>query len=104
MGLPGLLTARLGAARVRLSDYEPRVLRVLQQNAELNGVGARCTCHRLDWGDRGSMPPDWRGACRMVLGADLLYATATVTPLLATLRELLHPREGEHGAGAKVTN
>ena len=91
MGLPGLLAAVLGASSVALTDYEPAVLQALQQNSALNRVQQRCAFHRLDFRDRTSIPPEWRGACRLVLAADLLYASLIAEPLVATLLELLHP-------------
>lgn len=99
MGLVGLLCAALGAQHVLLTDYEPQVLEHLQQNAALNGVQQRCASLRLDWrAPAAGLAPEQRRSWRRLVAADVLYASAVVQPLIATLRLLLHP-EGEPTAG-----
>ena len=96
MGLVGLLCAQLGAASVLLTDYEPAVLAHLGQNAALNGLQqARCASQQLDWRrPRDSLRPEQRGSWRLVLAADVLYASVVVQPFIDTLALLLH-EEGE---------
>ena len=91
MGLPGLLCAKLGAAAVLLTDYEPVVVRHLAGNAALNGVQQRCTCAALDWFDLAPLAPAQRGAYDLLLLADVIYAAAVVVPLVQTLLALLKP-------------
>ena len=56
-----------------------QVLALLQHNIELNGVEGRCSAQHLDWrawhidGQPGGL-----GSFELLLGADLLYASATV--------------------------
>lgn len=94
MGLPGLLCAKLGAASVLLTDYEPVVVDALRRNAALNGVASACTCLSLDWLDLSPLAPAQRAAHDLVLLADVIYAAAVVQPLVAALRALLRPQSG----------
>ena len=91
MGLPGLLCAKLGAATVLLTDYEPVVVRHLASNVALNGVQQRCTCLALDWFDLAPLAPAQRGVYDLLLLADVIYAEAVVRPLAQTLLALLKP-------------
>lgn len=98
MGLVGLLCAALGAQQVVLTDYEPQVLQHMGHNATLNGLQHCCTSQRLDWQDpSSSLRPEQRGTWRVVVAADVLYASVVVQPLLETLKMMLH-EEGERGA------
>lgn len=93
----GLLCAALGASQVLLTDYEPHVLTHLDRNAALNGLQQRCASLRLDWREpAASLAPHQLAAWRVVVAADVLYASAVVQPLIATLQLLLHS-EGEAG-------
>lgn len=94
MGLPGLLCAKLAAQHVLLTDYEPMVVALIQQNAELNAVAARCACLALDWFNLAPLAPEQRHVFDLLLLADVIYAAAVVGPLVATLCTLLRPRTG----------
>lgn len=95
MGLVGLLCAQLGAAAVLLTDYEPAVLTHLAQNATLNGLAQRCSSQQLDWRHpMDSLQPEQLGAWRLVVAADVLYASVVVQPFIDALALLLH-EEGE---------
>ena len=99
MGLVGLLCAQLGAASVLLTDYEPAVLAHLGQNAALNGLQQRCASQQLDWRrPHDSLRPEQLGGWRLVLAADVLYASVVVQPFIDTLAMLLHA-EGERALG-----
>lgn len=88
----GLLCAALGAQHVLLTDYEPQVLARLSENAALNGLQQRCASLRVDWRQpAASLTPEQQGSWLRVVAADVLYASAVVQPLIATLRLLLHP-------------
>ncbi|KAI7839127.1 hypothetical protein COHA_007130 [Chlorella ohadii] len=92
MGLVGLLCAALGAQHVLLTDYEPQVLAHLDKNAALNGLQKRCASLRLDWRQpAASLAQQQQGNWHRIVAADVLYASAVVQPLIATLRLLLHP-------------
>ena len=98
MGLAGLLCAALGARSVLLTDYEPAVLVHLDRSAALNGQQQRCASLRLDWRAPGeALAPDRRRCWRRVVAADVLYASAVVQPLVATLQLLLHPEGARCG-------
>lgn len=122
-GLPGLLALALGAAHVTFADREqpvsgaepePRipggvweilrrdlpplarqVLAQVRRSAALNGFSAaRADAQLYDW-ERPAQPPGgWAGAWRLVVAADVVYASRTARPLAAALRALLHPTEG----------
>ena len=56
--------------------YAPQVLEVLQHNIDSNGLSGRGRVHQIDWRTwRGE--PDL-GKHDLVLGADVLYASALV--------------------------
>lgn len=93
MGLVGLLAAKLGSTRVLLTDHEPLVLQHAQQNAAANDL-PQCACLRLDWTDLNTVQADLQQACKVVLAADVLYASVVAQPLGDTLAALLH-HEGE---------
>lgn len=68
-GLPGIVAAALGAARVVQTDREPLALDVSRHNAKRNGVPAGVIEHRSsDWAA-------WDDPDRydLILGADILY-------------------------------
>ena len=91
----GLLCAALGAQHVLLTDYEPQVLAHLDKNAALNGLQKRCASLRLDWRQpAASLAQQQQGNWHRIVAADVLYASAVVQPLIATLRLLLHPEGG----------
>ena len=77
IGVPGLHAAKLGAQRVVLTDYHPRVLARLAHNCALNGLDESCTVERLEWGV--DLASAWPG---LLIGADLA-ATSRSARLLA---------------------
>ncbi|BDA49213.1 probable protein N-lysine methyltransferase METTL21A [Coccomyxa sp. Obi] len=89
VGLPCLLAALLGEAPFMLTDYDPQVLEVLQRNIDSNGLSDRGRVHQMNWKTwRGE--PDL-GQFELVLGADLLYASASVKDFMEVLRLVLAP-------------
>lgn len=95
MGLPGLLCAKLGAAHVLLTDYEPVVVDQMRRSAARNGVAPTCTFLALDWFDHArQLAPAQRAAFDLLLLADVIYAAAVVGPLVGTMRALLRPGAG----------
>lgn len=50
---------------------------MLQHNVDLNGFSERASIQRLDWKSWRGKEPDL-GAFDLLLGADLLYVTASV--------------------------
>ncbi len=72
-----------------------QVLSHLASNAALNGLQRRCSCARLDWSaPEVGLAAGQRGRWRLVLAADVLYASAVVQPFINTLRLALHPHGG----------
>lgn len=103
MGLPGLLCAKLGAAHVLLTDYEPVVVDQMRRSAERNGVAPACAFLALDWFDHAQqLAPAQRGSFDLLLLADVIYAAAVVGPLVATLRALLRPGAGALPEGGQL--
>ncbi|KAL4422571.1 hypothetical protein ABPG75_008768 [Micractinium tetrahymenae] len=93
MGLVGLAAAALGARSVLLTDYEPEVLAHLASNASLNGLQQRCSCAQIDWrAPSQGLATGQRGSWRLVLAADVLYASVVVQPFIDTLLLALHPQ------------
>ncbi|CAL8464087.1 g3622 [Coccomyxa elongata] len=89
VGLPGLLAALLGEALLMLTDYDPQVLEVLQCNIDSNSLSDRGRVHQVNWKTwRGE--PDF-GHFELVLGADLLYASALVKDFVEVLKHVLAP-------------
>ncbi|KAI3430311.1 hypothetical protein D9Q98_004907 [Chlorella vulgaris] len=102
MGLPGLLSASLGAASALLTDYEPAVLTQLVENAMLNSVQQRCSSQLVDFCcPVAGLRPEQQGSWRLVLVADVLYAERIAQPLAQTLKLALHP-EGVALVGHQV--
>lgn len=74
----------------------------LTSNAALNGLQQRCSCLRLDWrAPAEGLAAGQQGRWRLVLAADVLYASAVVQPCIDTLRLALHP-EGGCGRDSKA--
>ena len=86
-GLCGLLSARLGASRVVLSDSVPALLTSCAENASVNGLQDTVSVSRLDWADT-------RGAAdqfEVVLGSDVIYAEEHAAALPDVLQRHLAP-------------
>lgn len=98
-GLPGILCAKLGAASVLLTDYEPLVVEQLAKNIAANGAAGCCSTQLLDWQQLRDLPAGQRCAWRLILAADVLYARVIVAPFVAALQALLH-KQGEKDVGA----
>lgn len=84
LGLPGLAALARGA-RVTFSDYDATALRFAADNARANGF-SDFDVLTMDW----RRPPEGR-TWPLLLGADLLYDAALVSPLAALVRRLLEP-------------
>lgn len=91
VGLPGLLAAQLGAARVVLTDYEQKVVDHVARNASLCHVGDRCQGLRLDWTKLDLLPPEHRGTYSVLLAADVLYIQDIMPGFVDSVLALLAP-------------
>jgi predicted nicotinamide N-methyase len=107
-GLASLAAAAAGAT-VLATDLVPDALRLLEHNAAANG--AVLATARLDWSsaadqaavavrlqDGKTGAADQLQRRRLVVGADILFASWTVRPVLATMAALL----GTDGVGVLV--
>lgn len=94
-GLPGLLAAQY-AARVVLTDYEEEILALLARNVESHTPPACATSAvSLAWGvdaDAARVLGDPATKFDLLLGADVVYWSASITPLIASVASLLAPR------------
>ena len=87
-GLPGIVAASLGAARVVQTDRDESALAVCRRNGKRNG--ATNIAHRLvDW-------TDWRDPARYdwIIGADILYAAPLHPYLERIFQTNLSPNGG----------
>ena len=85
LGIPGMLSASLGARSVVLSDYHPLVLARLRANLKANPlIAARCTVEEVAWGQLAE------GGVRhnLLLGADLAISERAASLLAATATAL----------------
>lgn len=71
-GIVGITMARLGAKQVALSDFEPEVWELLQQNIVANNVKGVAKVHLCDWRDKSTYFDD---TFDIVVAADVLYST-----------------------------
>jgi 2-polyprenyl-3-methyl-5-hydroxy-6-metoxy-1,4-benzoquinol methylase len=88
---PGILAARLGAARVLLTDGDAAALALAAANASRNGVGASCSTVLLQWSAE-AQPGEAPGCWDVLLACEAVYATAAAVALAATAARLLSPR------------
>ena len=93
-GVPGLLAARLGAARVQTTDYHASVLDRLRHNAARNGLVPPVEVAALDWNESADVSEQHD----LVIGADLAPSESVAQLLAATVRRQL-TSDGEGGGG-----
>jgi len=90
-GVPGLLTARMGA-EVVLTDFDPNALELAVRNTELNDLLERCSVESLDFyhiapsertdDAESPRPTHLFQRFSLALATDILYASAMVKPVL----------------------
>ncbi|KAJ3196701.1 hypothetical protein HK101_008040 [Irineochytrium annulatum] len=88
-GLPGLLSAKLGAAKVVMTDRAGlgTVLQNVRESAEWNGVSSIVEVKELTWGHFDMIGIDC--ACDLILGADVFYDRTCFEPAVATIAYIL---------------
>ena len=87
LGLPSLVSAKLGASRVIASDYLPDSLDFVQKNAQLNGLHQRVLLARqVDWRMLDE-DPDFKNY-DLILAADILYEQRYVDAFHLLLQSL----------------
>ena len=87
-GLPGLTAAMLGAGRVVLTDVEA-LLRGLERNVEVNGLGERVEVREVVWGS------EEEGEFDIVLMSDVFLEVEAMGDLAKTLKRVC-------GSGSQV--
>lgn len=83
LGAVGLVAAKLGA-QVTLADREPEALAQAAAIAEHNGLTV--ATQLLEW---GRVPEAMTASFELVLGADIMYDPAQLTPMLGAVQSLL---------------
>jgi predicted nicotinamide N-methyase len=84
LGLPGIAALARGL-HVIFSDYDATALRFAADNARVNGF-EDFELLQMDW----CHPP--RGLCvPVILASDLIYEMRNVAPLVALIKQVLHP-------------
>lgn len=93
-GLPGIVAAALGAARVVQTDRDAAALALCEQNGKQNGLNASAAAGRIerrlaDW-------TEWDDDARydLILGSDVLYADTLHDDLLDIFENNLAPGRG----------
>lgn len=86
LGVVGLAAAKLGA-HVTLADREPEALTEAAAIAAHNALTV--TTQLLEW---GRVPEAMTASFDFVLGADIMYDPAQLTPMLGAVHSLLAPR------------
>lgn len=91
LGFPGIALAKLGHS-VHVSDREPVLLDMLEENIASNGVGGNCSVLPLAWESVGEPAVQLQLKEKrfdVVIGADLVYEEAHCAPLVRVLRAAL---------------
>jgi len=94
VGLPSLICGHLAKQTV-ITDCNPMALKIAQNNVQLNyptEIEDKVLVHELDWSKTPSLvsfKETFPNSFEVVLGADVLYLTSSVVPLLKTAKELL---------------
>jgi len=106
-GILGMLTKRMGAKKVLLTDHDQRSLDHMEVDCARNAVEAEVV--KLDWfqpslplcteGDGDDEDEEEGGV--VVIAGDVIYKSALVQPFMATVSLLLHAYRGR-GAGAEL--
>jgi len=101
VGACGFFCAKLGAASVALTDFEPPLLDALERATERNGVGSTCVVAALDWTRelRNERTPGDRALADdavfdFIIGTDVLYERQHADALSACIARRLAP-DGE---------
>ena len=86
MGLCGILSHKLGARHVFLTDGDVDTLENLRRNVERNACDSNTvSCPQLIWGSSNQYPKE----IDIILGADIIYMTETLGPLWETVSKVL---------------
>lgn len=86
LGLPAIVSAKLGAAAVTATDFHPACIPYCKANAIKNGVG-HIHCQTLDWRN-----PQIDQAFDCIIGSDLLYEEPQIHALLHCVAQIQKPQ------------
>ena len=98
IGLPSLVSAKLGAAHVLVTDVDKYAVEALPVAIAKNGVTANAEAAKLDWFAYlrpGPAPSSALAPVPLLIAADCNYTTAAVPALIAVIDALLEPSGGE---------
>lgn len=91
VGLPGLVSAALGAHRVYFADKRENHVarRILERNLECNGFQSIGVYYPIDWGDCYPLEMDYPiEQLDIVIGSDLFYDPKQLEPTVMTIASL----------------
>lgn len=112
-GLPAIFALMTGARNVHFQDYNPEVIDYVTIPSVLLNIKSMNDCSSLDvsFANYGCKfySGDWSNLCQLIpsghydiiLTSETIYCPASQPKLLATLRHLLHPKEGTAFVAAK---
>lgn len=84
-GLVGLVAGLLGADEVVVTDQE-QLMKIMEENIQLNGLGNRVRASVLNWGE--PLLSDLPFSVSLILAADCVYAEPAFPLLVSTLNDL----------------
>ncbi|KAH7344855.1 putative methyltransferase-domain-containing protein [Rhizoctonia solani] len=84
-GLVGLVAGLLGAEEVVITDQE-QLIKIMEENIELNNLRGRVRASVLNWGE--SLSPDLPSMVSLIIAADCVYAEPAFPLLVSTLVDL----------------
>lgn len=90
IGLPGLLCAQMGASKAVITDYDPKVVSHVFENAKKCSV-PECTGICLDWTKYDKDAAGHEQLYGVVLAADILYDGGIVKDLVDTVEYVMQP-------------
>eukprot|EP00890_Picochlorum_soloecismus_P001884 jgi/Picsp_1/2697/NSC_00927-R1_nicotinamide n-methyltransferase nnt1 len=91
IGLPCLLCARMGASKAVITDYDPKVVSHVSENAKKCSVPDLCQGLRLDWTKCDKDAAGHEQSYGVVLAADILYDGGIVKDLVDTVEYVMEP-------------
>ena len=91
IGLPCLLCAQMGASKAVITDYDPKVVSQVSENARNCSVSGLCHGLCLDWTKCDKDAAGHEQMYGLVLAADILYDGGIVKDLVETVEYVMQP-------------